>query len=1085
MLAARDLVGVKAHHRMSTPDHRVETIVAAILKLPPEQRDARVDAACGTDQELHRQVEALLRARESAERKAAATVVALPTGQTVAIPSAPAGEQAGDRIGRYKLLEELGQGGMGTVWIAEQTEPVHRKVALKVIKLGMDTKQVIARFEAERQALALMDHPNIAKVLDAGATETGRPYFVMERVKGISITDYCDQHNLSADERIGLFVQVCHAIQHAHQKGIIHRDIKPSNILVALQDGVAMPKVIDFGIAKATAGQRLTEMTLHTALAEFIGTPAYMSPEQAEVTTVDIDTRSDIYSLGVLLYELLTGKTPFDARRLVQAGIDGIRRIIREEEPPRPSTRLSTLTDEEQTTAAKCRHTDTPGLFRLVRGDLDWVVMKCLEKDRARRYDTANGLAADLQRHLNNEPVAACPPSNLYRFQKLVRRNKLAFAAASAVAAALLLGLATSTWLLVKERESRRQADAAAQKSRQVARFLKDMLNGVGPSVALGRDTTMLREILDKTAARVSKELAGQPEVEAELRNPIGLVYYDLGEYAKAEAMHRKTLSVRKMLLGNEHPDVAATLGNLAWALRSQGKLAEAETLAREALAMRKKLLGNEHLLVARALGTLAEILGRRGKLAEAETMQREALVMFRKLRGDEHPAVADSLNNLAGELAGQRKLDEAETIYREALAMRKKLLGNKHPLVAGTLHNLAVVLMDQGKLAEAETMLREALAMQKKLLGNEHRDVAATLGTLGSVRMDQGNLAEAETMYREALAMFRKLLGDEHPDVAANLNNLAGVLTNQGKLAEAETMGREALAIFRKLLGNEHRDVAATLNTLAEVLERRGKLAEAETIYREALAMRKKLLGNEHPRVAGDIQSLAAVLAREGKFGDAAAGLAESVKLIPDEHLGWYWLAPLLAETGDREEYRQHCLRMLARFGATTNAPVAERTAKASLLFPTEGPDLAAAVKLADMAVAVGEKAGLCDWQFVKGLGEYRQGNFAGAVEWTTKTLARPSQDDTLGVQAWMVLAMAHHRLNNREEAQDTFRKGKDLADAKLPKPGSGDLGPSWNTVLIAHILLREAQALIEGQASAGGGEAVSPNTNRTDPEP
>src|SRR5579862_2745161 len=336
-------------------------------------------------------------------------------------------EKPDDFVGRYKLLEKVGEGGCGVVYVAEQTEPVRRRVALKVIKLGMDTKQVVARFEAERQALAMMDHPNIAKVLDAETTETGRPYFVMELVRGIRITEYCDQNHLTTKERIGLFIKVCQAIQHAHQKGIIHRDIKPSNILVTLHDGVPVPKVIDFGIAKATEG-RLTDSTVYTQLHQFIGTPAYMSPEQAEMSGLDIDTRSDIYSLGVVLYELLAGNTPFDPKDLMASGIEAMCKTIREKEPVRPSTRFATLSREELTTTAKRRSTDTSKLLHQLKGDLDWIVMKCLEKDRTRRYETANGLVADLKRHLNNETVIARPPSAAYRFQKTLRRNKLVFA---------------------------------------------------------------------------------------------------------------------------------------------------------------------------------------------------------------------------------------------------------------------------------------------------------------------------------------------------------------------------------------------------------------------------------------------------------------------------------------------------------------------------------------------------------------------------------------------------------------------------------------------------------------------------------
>jgi serine/threonine protein kinase len=369
-----------------------------------------------------------------------------------------------ERIDRYELLQKLGEGGCGVVYLAEQTEPVRRRVALKVIKLGMDTKQFIARFEAERQALALMDHPNIAKVLDAGATSTGRPYFVMELIRGLRITDYCDQRRLSTVERLGLFTQVCQAIQHAHQKGTIHRDIKPSNILVTLHDGVPVPKVIDFGIAKATE-QALTDKTLFTAFGQFMGTPAYMSPEQAELSGLDIDTRIDIYALGVLLYELLIGRTPFDAKELSQAGLDEMRRRIREEEPLRPSTRLSTMAEVDLMAVARKRQSEPARLTRFVRGDLDWIVMKCLEKDRRRRYETANGLAVDILRHMQNEPVMARPPSVFYRFQKTLRRNRLLFSAGAAVVAALFAGLGTATWAFLKEKEAHRRAAEAEARS--------------------------------------------------------------------------------------------------------------------------------------------------------------------------------------------------------------------------------------------------------------------------------------------------------------------------------------------------------------------------------------------------------------------------------------------------------------------------------------------------------------------------------------------------------------------------------------------------------------------------------------------
>ena len=444
---------------MTEPPDRELAVFSAARRLPVGERAAYLEEACAGDASLRRRLEELLKASEEVGVFLESPLATPPgPGGTVRLPILPS-EKPGDWIGRYKLLQQIGEGGCGVVYMAEQEEPVRRRVALKVIKLGMDTKSVIARFEAERQALALMDHPNIAKVLDAGATDAGRPYFVMELVRGIKITDYCDQNNLPTRERLDLFIQVCRAIQHAHQKGIIHRDIKPSNILVTVNDAVPVPKVIDFGIAKATTGLRLTDKTVFTAFEQFIGTPAYMSPEQAMMTSLDIDTRSDIYSLGVLLYELLIGETPFSSEELLGVGLDAMRRVLREKDPVRPSAKLSTLTHADRTAIALHRQSEPPKLFRLIRGDLDWIVMKCLEKERSRRYETANALAREVERYQTNEPIVARPPSQVYRLGKMVRRNKLAFGGGAVLAVALLLGLGGTSWQAVRATHARQRAD--------------------------------------------------------------------------------------------------------------------------------------------------------------------------------------------------------------------------------------------------------------------------------------------------------------------------------------------------------------------------------------------------------------------------------------------------------------------------------------------------------------------------------------------------------------------------------------------------------------------------------------------------
>src|SRR2546421_114127 len=509
---------------------REEALFTLAVEKPAAERAAFLDRECSGDAELRQRIAALLGAHAKAgeflnEPPAAvsAKTFVITTGMV------PVTEKAGDRIDRYKLLQQIGEGGCGVVYMADQEEPVRRRVALKVIKLGMDTKSVIARFEAERQALALMDHPNIARVLDAGATETGRPYFVMELVRGIKITEYCDQNKLSTDERLKLFTQVCHAIQHAHQKGIIHRDIKPSNILVTLHDGVPVPKVIDFGIAKATQG-RLTDQTLFTAFEQFIGTPAYMSPEQAEMSGLDIDTRCDIYALGVLLYELLTGDTPFDARELLASGLDKMRQTIRDKEPERPSTRLSTMLNADLTSTASHRRTDAPKLIHLLRGDLDWIVMKSLEKDRTRRYETANGLGMDIQRHLHNEPVLASPPSSLYRFQKLVRRNKTIFAAIGGVAAALVIGFGLSLYLFIQERHARQRAVAAEQEQ---ARLRQQAEEGRALGEKLTEAGLLLSRNRFEEAEKVVSQIPPHPAA-ASIFNVLGVVHAHREQWASA-----------------------------------------------------------------------------------------------------------------------------------------------------------------------------------------------------------------------------------------------------------------------------------------------------------------------------------------------------------------------------------------------------------------------------------------------------------------------------------------------------------------------------------------------------------------------
>ena len=601
-----------------------------------------------------------------------------------------------------------------------------------------------------------------------------------------------------------------------------------------------------------------------------------MSPEQAKLSGLDIDTRSDIYSLGVLLYELLTGKTPFDAKRLIQGGLDEIRRIIQEEDPPRPSTRLSTLDAAEQTTVARQRQSEPPKLAGLVRGDLDWIVMKALEKDRTRRYETANGVAMDLKRFLDNEPVLARPPSNLYRFQKLVRRNKLAVLATSAVALALLLGLGLSTLLFIRERSARQAAKAEAAKSQQVAQFLKEMVSSVGPSKAKGRDTKMMREVLDKTATRVGKDLADQPLVQAELQTTLGEVYLALGELKQAEAMCRAALETRRKVLGEEHQDVAASLVNLSGVLDWQGKPLDAEEAARAALKIQKRLLRPDHPDIADSHNTLATVLAHKGDLFEAIASLRQAVAIATKAYGEESPKVATLLDNLGSALREHQELQEAERAHRRSLEILRKVAGDDDLDTISALRNLASVLRYEEKLEDAEALQREALTNYHKLQLQNHPDVAVALNDLAGILQAEGNLPEAETNLCESIEISKVVFGKDSHHVGESLSNLGALLYQLGRIAEAELRLREALPILEARLPEESPDVLICRNNLAAILQRRGKAAEAEPLARSNFDVRRRKWPDDWDTFVAS-KRLGLVLLDLERFGEAEIYLRSS----------------------------------------------------------------------------------------------------------------------------------------------------------------------------------------------------------------
>jgi tetratricopeptide (TPR) repeat protein/tRNA A-37 threonylcarbamoyl transferase component Bud32 len=906
---------------------REELFNTALDHPPGEDRETFLRAACGDDAQLLEDIRSLLSAHAEAETflksvdpKDLALGDVADEGPTVS----SCREAPGQMIGRYKLLELLGEGGFGSVWMAEQREPVKRRVALKIIKLGMDTKQVVARFEAERQALAMMDHPNIARVLDAGATDTGRPFFVMELVRGVPILEYCDTERLDTFKRLELFVDVCNAIQHAHQKGVIHRDIKPSNILVTLHDGRPVPKVIDFGIAKATSGE-LTEKTLFTQHRQMIGTPAYMSPEQAEMSGLDIDTRSDIYSLGVLLYELLTGTTPFSHEELLSKGFSEMMRIIRDVEPRKPSTRLSTM-GETITRTAHLRHAAPARLGSILKGDLDWIVMKCLEKDRQRRYDTANGLGLDVRRFLSGDAVLAAPPGKLYVIRKFMRRHRASVTAGAAVAAALLIGIIGFFWQAqaaraqrdLAEREARRALAAessATQRAEQLQLFAEFQasqlaetdVTRMGARIrsvlterrrdALARSGHADEEVqiamsdfeeamagvnftdvalqaldentLSRTLRTIEEKFSSQPLIKAALLQTTSDSIQTLGLLDRAVSPQAEALAIRHRILGDNHPDTLASAGGMGVIAMKLGRLPQAEVYLQQALAGRRAVLGNEHPDTLESMVRMGELHFRQLRLTEAEPLFREALEYRQRILGPRHPDTLRSLHYMGNLLRQQRRDSEAEPYLREALEGRRDVLGDEHPDTLSSLNAWGLLLRQQGKQLETEDSWRAALTARRRVLGDEHPDTLTSMNNLGGALRDQKRYPESESLFREALNIRRRTLGDDHPDTLQSFSSLGITYFQQGKFVEAEAQYRSLWESYRRNLGEEHELTLSAAATIGRTLVGQGRLEEAESVFRETLGRTLRSLGEAHWQTRQARSMLAEVLQRrEGIHG-------------------------------------------------------------------------------------------------------------------------------------------------------------------------------------------------------------------------
>jgi non-specific serine/threonine protein kinase/serine/threonine-protein kinase len=736
----------------------------------------------------------------------------------------PSGPGAGLVIGPYHLLELIGEGGMGEVWLAEQRKPVRRRVALKLVKAGMDTREVVLRFESERQALALMDHPAIAKVFDAGSTPEGRPYFVMEYVPGIPITDYCDKHKLTTRQRMELFIQVCEGVQHAHQKAIIHRDLKPSNILVSDVNGKPVPRIIDFGLAKATS-QRLTDGSMYTRVGSILGTLEYMSPEQADSGGEDIDTRTDVYSLGVVLYQLLVGALPLELNKLAY---EEMLRRLRDKDVPKPSSRIQTQGGDSAITARN-RGTDAPSLTRQLRGDPDAVVLKALEKDRKRRYGSPSELAADLGRYLRNEPVSAHAPSVAYRARKYIRRHRLGVAL-SAAALLLLMGFAMTE--AIQLRRITRERDRADR----LAQFMTNMFKVSDPFEAHGKTVTA-KEILDKSAKEIDTSLSNDPELQARMMVTMGESYRGLGLFPQAQSLFERALAIQQRVLGPENRETLSTRSNLALDLRYQGRVAEAEKMNWETLAIQRRVFGPEQWSTLQTMSELANELMRESRYAEAEKLARETIDAEIRVKGPE------SMDTLV------------------------------------TMTTLARILRREGRYDEAEKEIRQTIDIQRRVYGPEHHNTLESQALLEEILTEEGRYADAEKLARETLDGQRRVVGPDNWITLETATDLTRILAHEGRYADAEKMARERLDIQRRNIGEDRSDTLNTLDLLAYILLQEGRYTDAEKLFREEVAVGVRVYGPDNPRTTIAEYDLACSIARQNRRDEAITLLQQAVE--------------------------------------------------------------------------------------------------------------------------------------------------------------------------------------------------------------
>ena len=961
---------------------RAEELARAVEVCSSEERRAFLEGLAAADPALATEVGHFLETLTSP-----APVASEPPRRPATGPPATAGV--------YVLRHEIGRGGTGSVYLATRDDDQYRRlVAVKMLRLDVQSEELVRRFHAERRILAGIDHPGIAKLIDGGTTDDGRPYLVIEYVEGRPIDQYCDTNGLSIPDRIALFREVCAAVQYAHQNLVVHRDLKPGNIFVT---GDGRPKLLDFGIAKLLNPALAPGTLVPTQVGHSIMTPEYASPEQ--VRGESITTATDIYSLGVILYELLTGRLPYDLPSRAHADVV---HVVCEEDPPPPSAAIGQVADAARhpartgvpnpETVARRRGASPERLRRTLAGDLDNIVLKALRKEPRQRYASVEQLSEDLRRHLEGLPVTARKGTLVYRTGKFVRRHPTGVATGTVLVLALVGFAATMTIQSARIAEARDRARHEAEKATVINRFLLDTLGAANPNVGLGREVTVL-QALGSATSRLSRSFQTQPETRAAVLRTIGWTYLRLGRYAEAEPLLREALAIRRAALGSEHVEVAQSLGDLANLLRRRGDYEAALSLARESLEMSRRLRGAEHADVAEALMTLALVLDRKGDVAAAEPLYREALELRRRVLGPGGPLVAESLNDLADAVQRRGRYDEAEALFRESLELWRRTVGEEHPETAQCMNDLGFVLYQKGEYAEAEKLLRqatdmrrrllgaqhpdvaqglnnlgrvarlrgdaraavilyeEALAIRRAALGNEHADVATTLNDIGTALSDLGDWAGAEVAYREALALRRKALGPEHPHIGASLNNLANLLVRRGERREAEELYRESLEMNVHLRGAEHPDTARILGNLAEVIEPDDPV-EAERLLRESLAIRRKALGPEHPDVAAAVNDLATFLDRRGRWEEAEALHVEACAIferkLPPNHRRL---------AGARSDYGEHLVAM-GRYGEAEPVLLAAYDAQKVTLGEGAGATRRSASRLAGLYDAWGKPA-------------------------------------------------------------------------------------------------------------------------------